>query len=275
MSFSRFGSNNVLRASRHVVSVSLRQPVAQRGISSSLRRPTARVFVLPCPPLAPRFTGIQRYSMSSVTASSSPSKEPLGTKAEDKSGTPSPASVDVSDEVPLTPIEAAKEKYADEKKRLGGIKGLMKEYGKVGFATYGVVYVGTLSVMYIAASTHLVEGADATQFLSWTGLDQWLDIKEMNPKKSSFALAWILTKIVEPLRLGFTIAITPTISRLLGQRRDEKKAAEEDGQVDQVDTSSSSSSSTPSSSPSPSSIKIEEVKIEDIDLEAKKSGKKE
>ena len=32
----------------------------------------------------------------------------------------------------------------------------------------------------------------------------------------TFAIAWVMTKFTEPLRLGFTLAIVPPIARLLG-----------------------------------------------------------
>jgi hypothetical protein len=36
----------------------------------------------------------------------------------------------------------------------------------------------------------------------------------------TFAIAWVMAKFTEPLRLGFTIATVPTIARWFGRRRE-------------------------------------------------------
>lgn len=52
-----------------------------------------------------------------------------------------------------------------------------------------------------------------------------------HPRVGTFAIAWVMTKFTEPLRLGFTVATVPTIARFFGRRKDAAAAlkAEEKG----------------------------------------------
>jgi hypothetical protein len=44
-----------------------------------------------------------------------------------------------------------------------------------------------------------------------------------NPRVGTFAIAWVMTKFTEPIRLGVTVAVLPKLSKFLYLR---KKAAE-------------------------------------------------
>lgn len=48
-----------------------------------------------------------------------------------------------------------------------------------------------------------------------------------HPRAGTLAIAWMLTKFTEPLRLGVTVAIVPTIARWIGRGKDHPKAAED------------------------------------------------
>ena len=52
------------------------------------------------------------------------------------------------------------------------------------------------------------------------------DPSELNPKTGQFGVAWVLTKLTEPLRLLVAVAITPRIARLLGRVPKDEKFSE-------------------------------------------------
>ncbi len=45
--------------------------------------------------------------------------------------------------------------------------------------------------------------------------DKVVDLDRINPKAGNFAVAWILAKFTEPIRFAFTVAITPSVVRML------------------------------------------------------------
>ena len=53
---------------------------------------------------------------------------------------------------------------------------------------------------------------DALTMLKWAGVDKLVDLDHLNPKASNFAVAWILAKFTEPLRLPVTLWLTPRIA---------------------------------------------------------------
>lgn len=96
-------------------------------------------------------------------------------------------------------------------------KRLWRQYGLVGVGTYLGVYVVTLGGLYAVVKTgELVPEnvMELAQRLDWfVRFDSGL----LNKKTGDFALAWIATKFTEPLRLALTIAITPSVARLVGR----------------------------------------------------------
>lgn len=132
-----------------------------------------------------------------------------------------------TEDVKTSSLDATPHKTMDErreqlrenaKESVHGIKKLWKKYGMYGVGIYFGVYFGTIGLFYLALSSSLVSAKDAIFVFKTLGVDRFMDLTELNPKAGNFALAWILTKLVEPLRLGFTILITPPISRLLRAR---------------------------------------------------------
>jgi len=105
----------------------------------------------------------------------------------------------------------------EEPPRGGKLRELWTKYGAVGIGTYAGVYVGTLATLYVAIDTGYLVAVDAVALARYLHLDTFMDFSNVNPKASNFTLAWLLTKIIEPLRLGVTIAITPAIARKLGR----------------------------------------------------------
>lgn len=116
-------------------------------------------------------------------------------------------------------------------------KGLFKKYGFLFVCTYGGVYVSTLAAIFgsleydlFHASSIGFEPAEAIikicntveYYTGYTSLPQFF---KANPTWGTFALAWSITKFTEPLRLIFTLGITPKLSRWLG--RTQKVVVEE------------------------------------------------
>jgi hypothetical protein len=56
---------------------------------------------------------------------------------------------------------------------------------------------------------------DALSTLKWVGIDRLIDLDNLNPKASNFAVAWILAKFTEPLRLPVTLWLTPRVAGLV------------------------------------------------------------
>mmetsp|Transcript_9667 Transcript_9667/g.17001 ORF Transcript_9667/g.17001 Transcript_9667/m.17001 type:complete len:237 (-) Transcript_9667:123-833(-) len=109
------------------------------------------------------------------------------------------------------------EMEATAKPQLSKIKLLIQQYGAVGMGVYGMVYVSTLGGIYFLADQDIIVAADAIAMLKSTGLDHYVDMSGVNKKMGDFALAWILTKFTEPLRLVVSVSITPMVARALGR----------------------------------------------------------
>lgn len=109
----------------------------------------------------------------------------------------------------------------------GKVKSLWKNYGVVAIGTYFGIYVSVLSSLFFAldydvfnASTFgfdpvaavqkvcdLVESATGNSFLQGY-------IRE-NPRVGTFAIAWVMTKFTEPVRIAVAISVVPSIARFL------------------------------------------------------------
>ncbi len=71
----------------------------------------------------------------------------------------------------------------------------------------------------MAFESHLLKASDITESsLSHIPFgDQILQQLRDNSKAGTFLLAWLTTKLTEPVRLLVTILITPRIARMLGR----------------------------------------------------------
>ncbi len=65
-------------------------------------------------------------------------------------------------------------------------------------------------------------------------LKVWI-LKQIPYLVGTFAIAWVMTKFTEPLRLGFTVATVPTIARWLGHRREKHDDDDDDDDDDNDD----------------------------------------
>lgn len=116
----------------------------------------------------------------------------------------------------------------EEEGKMGKLRLMVKRYGATAVVTYLGVYVGTLGMLFAAVewgvnpldygldSGWLVEKATGMlEGYSWS--EPFVEVIQKNPHAGNFAVAWILTKFTEPVRMLVTIAIVPRIARALGK----------------------------------------------------------
>ncbi len=151
----------------------------------------------------------QRY----FTSDSSPSpddmkrKQTISEKISTPSAAPSPSA---------TSSNTANAQAVEEKKERLGLKEFATRYGAVGIATYLTVYVGTLSSLFLLLKTSIISPDDTISFVKNSKIiSSVIDPDLIHPEAGTFAVAWILTKFTEPLRLAFTLAITPSVSKFI------------------------------------------------------------
>ena len=75
------------------------------------------------------------------------------------------------------------------------LKNILSEYGKVAVVLYLVIFA-------------LVLGG------SWLAIRAGWAPESAAGKASSFAAAYIVTKVMQPLRIGLTVVLTPLVARL-------------------------------------------------------------
>lgn len=116
----------------------------------------------------------------------------------------------------------------EEEGKMGKLRLMVKRYGATAVVTYLGVYVGTLGLLFAGVewgvnpldygldSGWLVEKATGMlEGYSWS--EPFVEAIQKNPHAGNFAVAWILTKFTEPVRMLVTIAIVPRIARALGK----------------------------------------------------------
>merc|ERR1712194_170188 len=123
------------------------------------------------------------------------------------------------------------EKAAAEQEKLGVFRSTLRKYGFVFVSTYATVYVVTLSGLYVGLASGGITAGDISDASDGVNaldkllmlLDlitfpvEYIEMIKSNPKAGNFALAWLTTKLTEPLRLAFSAAVTPAIARKLGR----------------------------------------------------------
>ena len=111
-----------------------------------------------------------------------------------------------------------------------------RRYGSVFVGTYFAVYFSSIGILFVLFDsgllvpsdlpTHDIEfdghdaddgGASVFRFVAERfGLGDYVP-KEITPRMGNFAIAWLTTKIIEPLRALITLGLTPLIARALGR----------------------------------------------------------
>jgi len=117
--------------------------------------------------------------------------------------------------------------------KLGALRVLWKEYGWTVIGTYLSIYVGTLGMMYTAISSGLIGGGDVLHWVDALGMADHFP-SNLSPASSNLLVAWVATKLTEPLRLAVTIAITPRVARWIGTAPKDKSTKDVFKQVAQL-----------------------------------------
>jgi len=117
----------------------------------------------------------------------------------------------------------------DDESLKGKVKKLWKQYGVVAIGTYLGIYVSVLSSVYFAleydvfnASTFGFDPTSAVQKVcdlveNFTGSTFLPGYIREHPRVGTFAVAWVMTKFTEPLRLALAISVVPGVARTLGR----------------------------------------------------------
>ena len=100
---------------------------------------------------------------------------------------------------------------------------MFKQYGAFAVVTYLSVYVTTLGMLYVGVKLGLIAKPDVNTWINnWRVKKFFMDTPVDIPDSiMDFAVAWVLTKTTEPIRLVVTIAILPFLVKRLppGARR--------------------------------------------------------
>lgn len=107
------------------------------------------------------------------------------------------------------------------KKHINGLTRLRKLWEKYGYTsifTYFTIYIATFTSFWILAIYDVLNATKIIKIISILKLDNHINSSKIEQKmKTPFGklfLAWISTKIVEPLRLFSTITLTPFFYKL-------------------------------------------------------------
>ena len=91
------------------------------------------------------------------------------------------------------------------------IQDLIALYGKLALITYFVIFLLVFFSFYFAIQA----GVD---------LESWSLFEGKLEQAGTAVVAYVATKITQPIRIAVTVALTPLIARILG--KEEKKGAE-------------------------------------------------
>jgi len=171
-----------------------------------------RAFVKSCPfPNRPAFVSHFHSSMkfpSSSPSSSSSSSSPSA--SENKATT-------ASNSTPATPSSSVPESAKKDlvKENFSKFKIMFRKYGFVFVGTYFTIYGLVLLGFYFCISNNYFGSVDVIDLAKRWGLERFVSLDEIRPQTGQLTLAWIATKITEPVRLALAIAITPVVARRL------------------------------------------------------------
>jgi len=109
---------------------------------------------------------------------------------------------------------------AEGEGKLSKFKKMFRKYGPLFVVFYGGLYLTSLSLMYLCVEfgvlgkKKILHVADqVADWLKSIGLDGHLD--KMDSKAGNFAIAWIATKLTEPLRFAVSVYCVPKLARFL------------------------------------------------------------
>lgn len=109
------------------------------------------------------------------------------------------------------------------------IKNIWTNYRYIGLAFYITLYITVLSSIFISLDMDLLQaskfGVSPTDAVKKvcdivehiTGNTALPGFISDHPRYGTLAIAWVMTKFTEPIRLGITVTALPTVARLLGK----------------------------------------------------------
>lgn len=99
---------------------------------------------------------------------------------------------------------------------------LWRKYGYVGIAVYFAIYLGTLAGFYTAVNCGMLTADQVNSWISKLHLSGHIKadtVQRVDTQWGKLLLAWVATKVVEPLRLFLAVTATPSVARLLKKFR--------------------------------------------------------
>lgn len=97
--------------------------------------------------------------------------------------------------------------------RSGGLRGIWKTYGYAGVGTYFGIYFSSLGLLTVAARRGNLRTATVDSAIKKYLPVKLADKSSEDTLASQFLVAWVACKLIEPLRLGATLALMPYVRR--------------------------------------------------------------
>ncbi|KAF0973000.1 hypothetical protein FDP41_008664 [Naegleria fowleri] len=110
-----------------------------------------------------------------------------------------------------TTIDENTEKFS----LLGKIKRFIKTYGFMGLFLYFFMYFSTLGFLFVILHQNILPTRQVLEFLSENGFRSFIgdsEKLETSQKYANFVLAYIVNRLLEPIRLVMTYRWTPKVS---------------------------------------------------------------
>lgn len=116
----------------------------------------------------------------------------------------------------------AKESFKKKSKQAGhGLMALWRRYGYVGVAVYMSVYGGSMGLAFLSLRGGILTSDHIRSLAEKFNMKELIKEENFNKADSKWGqlvIAWIAVKVIEPLRAITTIAITPSVAKLLRRR---------------------------------------------------------
>ncbi|EFC35446.1 predicted protein [Naegleria gruberi] len=136
-----------------------------------------------------------------------PTREDIGKKL----------NVKMSPNQELYVLQTTEQEIRSQETVFAKIKRFVKQYGALGIVIYFGIYFLVLGTIFLLLQQGVFATKDVLQWLHSSGLDKLIDMSDLDKSEmyANAGVAWVLTKFTEPLRMAVTLAITPSIYRLL------------------------------------------------------------
>lgn len=102
-----------------------------------------------------------------------------------------------------------------------GAIALFKKYGVVGVCVYLGIYFVAVAGFFVAASSGWLTADQVKQWVSTFHLEGHINgstLDRVDTVGGRLLVAWIATKVIEPLRLLLAVTVTPSVARFLRRR---------------------------------------------------------